>query len=266
MDETEDGDGLYVALSQCWGDEEHRPLTTTTKTLQACRKAIPLSKLPQTFLDAVLLTRNIGIKYLWIDSLSIVQDDKDDWTKESARMAEVYQGATLTISADGAMNSYEGLFGPVSKRSTARAATPIPSPENGAGSELYARRSILNVYRSVHAITSVAQDPLRCRAWALQEWLLSTRIVHFIRGELLWECKAHLRCECQIVSQSPEIDDTSMKRSSFGLSKTDFFPFDRIQEQNSNWYKIVEEFTKRRLTFTNDALPALSGLAKQISA
>jgi hypothetical protein len=121
------GSGPYVALSHCWGDDEHPPLTTTKGTFEARKRGISLAELPQTFRDAILLTRKLGFDYLWIDSLCIIQDDESDWIIQSAQMAGVYQGAILTISADGAQNSHEGLFSSVSNRSTASMAVRTPS-------------------------------------------------------------------------------------------------------------------------------------------
>lgn len=66
--------------------------------------------LPRTFQDAVITTRAIGIQYLWIDSLCIIQDDLGDWRQESSKMAEVYTNAWLTIAASYARDSTEGLF------------------------------------------------------------------------------------------------------------------------------------------------------------
>jgi len=75
------------------------PLKTTKSTLAARTKSIPWSTLPKTFQDAVFIARRMDVRYLWIDSLCIVQDDEQDWMVESAKMCDIYQGAFLTISA-----------------------------------------------------------------------------------------------------------------------------------------------------------------------
>lgn len=73
-------------------------------------RSIPTEQLPQTFSDAITITRRLGYRYLWIDSLCIIQELKSDWISESAIMSEIYRGSTCTISAFGAKNSHDGCF------------------------------------------------------------------------------------------------------------------------------------------------------------
>lgn len=84
-----------------------------TKSSQAslCHE-IPIELLPQSNQDAIQITRSLGIRYLWIDALCILQDldDPSDWLKESARMGDVYKFAYVTISASRASTGGEGCF------------------------------------------------------------------------------------------------------------------------------------------------------------
>jgi len=99
----------YIALSHCWGDS--RSILTTTKlTLKPRQQNIEFNDLPRTFQDAVQITRALDVRYLWIDSLCIVQDDEDDWQVESGRMAEIYLGSYLTVAATGSADSSGGCF------------------------------------------------------------------------------------------------------------------------------------------------------------
>ena len=95
--EPEGATGRYFCLSHCWGLEQI--ITTTRANLQVHKREIPLNLLPQTFRDAVLLTRRLGIAYIWIDYLCIVQDDNNDWKVESGKMERIYRNAHLTIAA-----------------------------------------------------------------------------------------------------------------------------------------------------------------------
>lgn len=99
----QDDRAQYVTLSHCWGDTS-TILTTTKDTIEQRRRNIPFSELPRTFQDAVQITRALGLRYLWIDSLCIIQDDKDDWQFESAKMAEIYLGSCLTIAATASVD------------------------------------------------------------------------------------------------------------------------------------------------------------------
>ncbi|KAF0320296.1 het domain-containing protein [Colletotrichum asianum] len=102
--------GNYVALSHCWGPEQLHPPETTWSNLRQRQECIDLTTLPSTFRDAVLVTRNLGVQYLWIDSLCIVQDDTADWQTESSKMAGYYSNAYLVISAAQAEDSTQGFL------------------------------------------------------------------------------------------------------------------------------------------------------------
>jgi Heterokaryon incompatibility protein (HET) len=96
----------YIALSHRWGTTWH--LTTTKSNISEMQQGIRLQDLPRTFSDAVSITRKFGIRYLWIDSLCIVQDDPKDWEIEASRMAGVYSGSYITIAAISSKDSNSG--------------------------------------------------------------------------------------------------------------------------------------------------------------
>ena len=101
----------YVALSHCWGTATPFASFRTTRVNEARHlHEISISDLPCTFQDAIRVTSALGIRYLWIDSLCIVQDDKKDWAVEAAKMAHIYRGSYLTIAATSAANGDGGLF------------------------------------------------------------------------------------------------------------------------------------------------------------
>lgn len=100
--ETSGEPGDYIALSHCWGGAQ--PLRTTKETICSLKTCIPWAELPNTFQDAIKVTRGLGIRYLWIDSLCIIQDDAQDWEREAANMAVIFEAAYLTIAATAATN------------------------------------------------------------------------------------------------------------------------------------------------------------------
>lgn len=114
----------YVALSYCWGKVGN--LKTTKATLEKRKTGIPWETLPKSFRDAVLIIRGLGIRYLWIDSLCIVQGDESDWAKESANMAPTYENAFLTIATDSSRDPTCGCLGPRDEQplSSTRARKP----------------------------------------------------------------------------------------------------------------------------------------------
>ena len=86
--ETEQELAHYTTLSHCWGKKHI--VTTTKATLEQRKLEVPWLLLSRTFQDAITITRELGIRYIWIDSLCIIQDDKEDWERVSAKMAEIY--------------------------------------------------------------------------------------------------------------------------------------------------------------------------------
>jgi hypothetical protein len=102
--------GQYIALSYCWGTA--LAYKTTTANRENHKMGIDCSRLPKTLQDAIYMTRYLGIRYIWIDCLCIIQDDSADWQREAASMAGVYSNSWLTIAAARAADSSEGFLGP----------------------------------------------------------------------------------------------------------------------------------------------------------
>jgi hypothetical protein len=93
--------GSYATLSHCWGSAA-KPFMTEMATIHLRHQRIDFGDLPRSFQDAVRITlritRRLKIRYLWIDTLCIIQDSIDDWAAESAQMARIYKSSLLTIS------------------------------------------------------------------------------------------------------------------------------------------------------------------------
>jgi len=101
--------GLYFALSYVWGLPGN-VFRTTQNNCSSLLQAIDPSSPPSVILDAVVLTRAIGVRYLWVDSLCIIQDDASDWEREALAMATVYNRASLVISATLSQDSSYGII------------------------------------------------------------------------------------------------------------------------------------------------------------
>ncbi|KAH7351176.1 heterokaryon incompatibility protein-domain-containing protein [Rhexocercosporidium sp. MPI-PUGE-AT-0058] len=98
----------YLSLSHCWGGKV--PLSLCHGSLVGMREEISYGDLPKTFQHALIVTRQLNFRYVWIDSLCIIQDSHEDWVKESDRMRQVYSNSFCNIAASAAENSSEGLF------------------------------------------------------------------------------------------------------------------------------------------------------------
>lgn len=88
------------------------PKTTRDKLVRYQREGFPVSHLTRTFQDSINLTVQLGLEYIWIDSLCIIQGDAADWATESVTMASVYGGAHLVIAATCGKDGNDGLYPP----------------------------------------------------------------------------------------------------------------------------------------------------------
>jgi hypothetical protein len=240
--ETNGETGLYVALSHCWGKSQM--FKTERGSLNLRRRNIPWDIIPRTFQDAITFVRRLGLRYLWIDSLCIIQDDRADWERESAKMASIYTNAVLTIAATKSADSEGGCFSVVPESGRTHEITGLD--QGGRPFTIYARPSVRNWEKSPSRLYS--------RAWCFQERILSPRVLHFHHHELKWECQSLTTCECSL---TPTSHDKQKQASGLG-SESD------PHSMNDKWRKMVQEYVKLDLTYASDRLPAFSGLAKHI--
>lgn len=101
----------YAALSYCWGKRSaETPLMLTTSTAHSLQQNSQVVSLPKTFMEAMQIVLKLGIHYLWIDRLCMLQGSAEDWQTEAATMKDVYKNAKITIAALGARDSDGGCF------------------------------------------------------------------------------------------------------------------------------------------------------------
>ncbi|KAF2810259.1 HET-domain-containing protein, partial [Mytilinidion resinicola] len=256
----------YIALSYCWGKKNS--FVTARRNIKDRIAGIQFEKLPKTFQDAILVTRCLGMHYLWIDALCIVQDDYNDWVKEAANMASVYQGAILTISATNSSAVTEGFLKPrlhVIEKAVKSVLWVSPS---GQSFTVHVRTRLKHEDIVPETTSTSTQDnPLLSRGWAFQERLLSTRTLHFLAKELLWECRCQYWCECMSVTADQSwkvgvLQGSLFNRATLDPRATMFYEYG-WDEPTSTWQTMVSEYSKRQLTYRDDRLPALSGIASR---
>jgi hypothetical protein len=161
--------GRYNCLSYCWG--QGMTLKTTQETLDLHKARIPWQSLPKTFQDAIEFTRRLGVRYIWIDSLCIIQHDKEDWERESAKMYEVYRKSYLTLAATSSANAEGGCFthDPLYRSHYLSLGDKIPGFGN-----LWVRRAlahrgfIFEVVRQGETIDIDEVRPLTSRGWHIK--------------------------------------------------------------------------------------------------
>ncbi|KAK3899850.1 heterokaryon incompatibility protein-domain-containing protein [Staphylotrichum tortipilum] len=220
-------------------------IETTRRTLERHKEGIAIGQLPQTFQDTIQIARTLGVRYVWIDPLCIIQKEKDhaDWKRESGRMADVYWNSYLTVAATGADSADGGCFA---------------APESGVDIGPVKMREIRH-FPSTATIGRSAGFPLLTRVWAYQERLLAPWVVQFGRQELIWECREHRTCECGQARYTRK-----------QLHKSDFhdtiyeFSWDKSRTPQQTWRKMVMQCSPLLLTEASDKLPAFSGLADEM--
>ncbi|KAJ5497297.1 hypothetical protein N7463_009284 [Penicillium fimorum] len=264
--------GKYVCLSHCWGSRQI--ITTTKATLAEHKRSIPWDSLSQTFRDAIFGVRALKIKYIWIDSLCIIQDDATDWAIESSRMASVYRNGFFTIAATHSLNGDGGLF-----HATPDFQVSGKSPD-GEQYNLYFREVIdhhiepINKCDDESGSPTAVFFPLFTRAWVYQERMLSARVIHFGRYELFFECRSGIRCECEHI-----MDSDGGAGSWRGLFKvelaTALLYYDLASRGQDRpgleyhgaalWRTLVTCYTGLLLTQSSDRLPAIGGMAREMA-
>ena len=238
-------DAQYVALSYCWGGI--RAFSTNTTNLSTrIDHGIPFTDLPLVVQDAVLVTSKVGLRFIWVDAMCILQDSVEDWTHEANKMSEVYEGCVFTISALAGETSMTNFLGDRGLRPIYLGRVKIEDGSRACSSRLFARR----VPRSGR--TELSRGALSTRAWPLQERVLSPAILHYGRDQMIWECNKHLRSEVGERLNSPLM----LPRIS-AITPTQNAPLDI-------WCSYVMEFTGRNIAFVSDRLPAILGIASKL--
>ncbi|KAH6889410.1 heterokaryon incompatibility protein-domain-containing protein [Thelonectria olida] len=247
----------YATMSHCWGSSV--PLRLLSSNMVDLQAEIPVTRLSQSFRDALQVVRWLGLSYIWIDSLCIIQDSAQDWEKESASMAQVYSNSYCNIAA---AHAADGTYGCFTERDT-RLVKPLKLDLHwgpAAGSYyaiqwLYWRQKVM-------------ETPLNTRAWVCQERYLAPRNLFFGETQLFWQC-----CECAASetfptslppgagglpkSLDPHVNGAS-KRRSCGLSEVPEL------DAFSLWDSIVYTYSTGKLTYSEDKLVAISGLASRM--
>lgn len=247
----------YVALSHCWGPPGSPRFTTTHETLEARKTGIPWSEIPCTFQDAMVFTHRLGVRYIWIDSLCIIQGDAKDWLIEAEQMAQIYHCSYFTIAAANAPDSGAGLFQLIPREMRARPSVPL-SDANGNDEYILHAKRISN-----YSVDDLDRYPYMSRGWTYQERSLSPRVIYFLHGELGWSCENFTDDEQH--SRTLYVFADARARHAISINPVIYRKkWKSLEEIICHWQRIVGEYSGLALTLEKDKLPALSGMAKAI--
>lgn len=261
--------GRYVTLSHCWGKSgKRKPIVTALDNIDARKNGIPLDQLPLTFQDSVIVVRKLGFRYLWIDSLCIIQGDSADWFRECKLMARYYSHSSLTIAGPAAKDASAGFLQhnlpPLPPGDTDQAdnrAISWRAEHNSRGGASTVR---LGIKLYPFMLSGRNLDNLGTRGWVVQERLLSPRMLYFGKEQMWFECSAVTNFEAlnypiqhprellrdipAPFSGKPEPVWQVPKNALLNLT----YPM---------WYSVLNYFGRCSITEGNDNLPCISGLA-----
>lgn len=233
----------YIALSYCWGYTDSDTYITDVRTIREKKRDMRYGDFPPLFQDVIDCARRLGIGYIWIDRLCIIQGDGGDFKTQAPKMGAVYGNATLTIAA-GSTTSENGSI------LVARESKWLPSDLDinlvGFGSLQ------LRFRRRSYVLGSEARGgkygKISNRAWTWQERLLSKRTVFYTTSALKFEC----HCSSIWEGFGPEMTGPSWSAKLENAS-------------HSSWRRMVEEFTSRDISRPSDRLPAITAVMERIA-
>jgi hypothetical protein len=236
----------YTTLSHCWA--EAQIITTTKATFLSRMKQITWMSLSKTFQDAIIITHKLGLRFIWIDSLCIIQDDILDWETESKKMASIYESSKVTIAAAKSHDGKGGCF--VRGRI-------FPVTDENTGLDVFTRQGPSHHGFEDDSWFNRTTLPLFSRAWTFQEELLATRVLYYCPEEIVFQCKTKLDCQCGNLAH--ELSSRSFVTSKQRYNEVILIG-DEMKSVELQWCRIVRQYSARHLTKEKDRLPALSGL------
>ncbi|KAI8680767.1 HET domain-containing protein [Fusarium sp. Ph1] len=275
--------GRYMTLSHCWG--KVIPPRMTKDTVDAWQVELPLASLPKTFRDAIWLTRELGERFLWIDSICIVQDDPTELMTQIRLMGVIFEESFCTIAAvdakgsDGSQMVDSGLFvsGPAVAR-TAKFQVKTTGTNNFGLAESITGPSHSSSQQEVDELCEVimqeASDtvdpfPLRLqfkawhsRGWVFQERELSRRCIFFTEYDLGWRCNRYWETE------QTGIPECRRPRGEYTMDGTKAYggvSYDAEYNLRKTWQNTVHQYSVTKLTYNSDKHNALMGFEERLA-
>ncbi|KAL5378732.1 hypothetical protein DPSP01_008955 [Paraphaeosphaeria sporulosa] len=255
----------YLTLSYRWAQDPTVLLQSCT--IEAFRQGAPIAGLPKTFRDAITVARRFSIRYLWIDSLCIIQDSSEDWARESVLMHDVYANSACNISASASESPEGGLFRDRKAEEVGLGYISVDLPNLGTKN--------FEIWDQFY-MDRLTHGPLSDRGWVFQERVLSPRVLHFSRSQIVWECFEMNKCE-SFPNWSPFPTEADYSR---GVKTVyDFFKSDSGSDLSptrkgddgklmsvgvyNQWMHLVKTYSRSAFTCPVDRLIAMSGIASK---
>jgi hypothetical protein len=246
----------YLALSHVWGKVD--VLKLTEANYERLRNGFDRNELPPMFRDCLTVAERLGVHYVWIDSLCIIQDSPEDWSREASLMGDVYRGAYCTIAAVSAFDSMTTLFTKTTPLAALDCIIKDPNPFLGGK---------MIVYPHSTATPKLLQTPLYTRAWVLQERLLSPKILEFTNLGIRWHCRGNM--VENLYPSFSEVSDTPSRAIGVGVALhwrhlLSISAYNLGSDVRSvgiiAWMEILRSYHYMKLTRESDRPHAIKGL------
>ncbi|KAH8665169.1 heterokaryon incompatibility protein-domain-containing protein [Tricladium varicosporioides] len=244
----------YATLSYCWGGKTKLQLKrSNASTLET---GVSVGTLPKTIQDAVHFTAALGLRWLWVDSLCIIQDSAEDMAHEVRSMYGIYQNCFISIAALDAKHSDEGLYACRDPLMYAECELARTSKEQVMVTHMGYSRDIHNKV-----------PPLYTRGWVVQERILPPRTI-ILGRTVAWECRETTKAEFNGAARATPFSTiksgffNTVTESKGKLAVTD----DELAKIRKAWSNIFSVYVKTNLTFKSDRLSAISAVISAIQA
>jgi len=241
---------------------------------------MPVHDLPLTFRDAITAASRLGLEYIWIDALCIIQQDVEDWALQSVTMSKVYTYSAITLAAAASLDAHGGLF-----------RDRDPTGINGTRVDFqWSSVPLVGEFLIVPTdpwLKAVAKSPLLKRAWVFQERLLSRGTFYFAHDMLYWECGELYASELypeggpwdqyryKEINASDRLPPGVQAAGDYRFKKiyTDILAEGLVQDRTVAdkemflyvWASVVAQYSAGKLTNGTDRLIAIDGVAEQMT-
>lgn len=269
FDNVDLADLKYLALSYVWGGAQRLIINLDNmKQLEITGSLI--GAVSKTIEDAMHLTDLLGIQYLWVDALCILQDDTPDKTHHLSFIGEIYRHCLLTIIAASGVDAEAGLPG-------------LREPRTFRQHIIKAKDSTLESPQ-IHLVTAQTVRPMwynsyffgakwMTRGWTLQERALSSRTIVFTENQVYWNCRGatwteEIFAETNMTSSKSKFYDFDAG-SPFMKVTSEARDFTDIDDGDELWDILrsqIAEYSSRDLTIQGDAYDAFSGILQEFRA
>lgn len=251
----------YAALSYCWGDKNDN-VRTLKGNLDEFRYGITLANLPNTIQEAIYVARAIGLPYIWIDALCIIQDDEEDKKRELPKMAAIYAGAMVVLSAAVAESCRQGFLHHLKISDLLRTVYRLPYYPTREGS-----REGFCILSEGPINGDEVVEPIDKRGWTLQECVQAVSLLRFGSRQVRWTCSTSTENDGgNDVSKTSEDLDSEVFDGSYHegvLTQPEYLSSRAAMEMFCDeWRRFVEKYTTRSLSEQSDSLPAIGAMAQ----